>query len=87
MKIELELPFSEEALRTALEYADRGKAEPLRSLCQKEVERFERAVSQHPSYKDGLVVIERRAVEGYLYQKLRGHVDASTAAHNSTEER
>ena len=87
MKIELELPFPEEALRTALEYAEKGKAEPLRSLCQKEVARFERSVAQHPAYRDGLVVIERRAVEGYLYQKLRGHIDAAPAAHDLPEER
>jgi len=29
---------------------------------------------------DGLVIIEKRAVEGYLYQKLRGHIDAAPEA-------
>ena len=80
MKIELSLPFSEEELRVALEQADKGKSDPLRALCQKEVARFEQAARQHPAYRDGLVIIERRAVEGYLYQKLRGHIDATPPA-------
>jgi hypothetical protein len=80
MKIELDLPFSEDELRAALEQANKGKSDPLRALCRKEVARFERAAQQHPAYQDGLVQIEKRAVEGYLYQKLRGHVDATPAS-------
>ncbi len=80
MKVELDLPFNEDELRAALEQANKGKSDPLRALCQKEVARFERAAQQHPAYRDGLVIIEKRAVEGYLYQKLRGHIDAAPEA-------
>jgi hypothetical protein len=51
--------------------------EPLRTLCRKEVDCFDaylRAVGG--DYKEGLARFERFAVEGYLYQKLRGHFDA-----------
>lgn len=49
----------------------------LRSLCQKEVSRFEEYVrTEDPQFKDGLSRFEKLAIEGYLYQKARGHVDA-----------
>ena len=47
---------------------------PLLALCRKEVESFESMLRQHPDYRDGLTKIERSAIEGYIYQKLRGHV-------------
>jgi len=56
-----------------------GDTNRLRSLCQKEVERFERyCVAVDPNFQDGrgFVRIEARAIEGYLYQKLKGHIDA-----------
>jgi hypothetical protein len=74
MKVELEFPWTEEELSAAVaEVRSSGKSDPLRSLCQKEVEHFEQAVTQHPDYADGLVKIERLAVMGYLVQKLLGH--------------
>lgn len=76
MKLELEFPFSDDDFREAIDEAKQGNAGPLRDLCQKEGERFEKVVRSHDHYKDGLVRIERLAVEGYIYQKLRGHVDA-----------
>jgi len=51
----------------------------LRSLCRKEVERFEQyCTAVDPNFQDGsgFVRIEANAVEGYLYQKLKGHIDA-----------
>jgi len=49
----------------------------LRSLCQKEVSRFEEYVrTEDPQFQDGLSRFEKLAIEGYLYQKVRGHVDA-----------
>jgi hypothetical protein len=49
----------------------------LRSLCQKEVSRFEEYVrAEDPQFADGLSRFEKLAIEGYLYQKARGHVDA-----------
>ena len=52
--------------------------ERLRSLCRKEVERFDEYLRRtDPQFKDGLARFERLAVEGYLYQKARGHLDAS----------
>lgn len=86
MKVELELPFSQEELTQAQEEASKGNAGPLRSLCQKEVDRFESAVRRHSDYSDGLIRIERFVVEGYLYQKLRGHVDASTETDHIPQE-
>lgn len=86
MKIELELPFSQEDLTQAKAQAETGNPGPLRGLCQKEVARFEAVMREHPDYRDGLVKIERFAVEGYLYQKLRGHVDEKTeTSHLPTE--
>jgi hypothetical protein len=78
MKTEFSLPFAEKELQEALASAEQGNPSPLRLLCRKEVECFEAAIKQHPHYADGLVLIERRVIEGYLYQKLRGHLDAST---------
>jgi hypothetical protein len=75
MKIQIELPFSAEELEPALEAAAQGNNGPLRALCQKEVERFDATARRNPDYSDGLVRMERLAVEGYLYQKLRGHID------------
>lgn len=86
MRIEISLPWSEDELHEAGEAAQRGNSGPLRALCRKEVERFEDVLRQHPDYADGLVKIERLAVEGYLYQKLRGHLDEKAAAHNLHQE-
>lgn len=80
MNLTLELPFTEAELQSAQEEAGRGNAGPLRDLCRKEVEVFEHLVREHPGYIDGLVRIERLAVEGYLYQKLRGHIRYAKAA-------
>lgn len=87
MRIEIELPCTEEELAAAKESAAQGNPSLLRSLCQKERERFEGAMQQHPEYTDGLVQIERLAVEGYLYQKLRGHIDAQPSSNNLPTER
>jgi hypothetical protein len=87
MKIELEFPISPDEFAEAMEAAGRGNARPLRDLCQKERERFETVVRQHPHYSDGLVTVERLAVEGYLYQKLRGHLDAAPEVSNLPPER
>lgn len=49
----------------------------LRSLCRKEVESFEAYVrANDPWFRDGLVRMERLAIEGYIYQKVKGHIDA-----------
>lgn len=77
MKLELEFPFSADDFREAVDEAKQGNAGPLRDLCQKESERFEAMIRCHDHYKDGLVRIERLVVQGYIYQKLRGHVDAA----------
>ena len=50
--------------------------EPLRILCRKEVDNFDRYLREYGhEYKDGLAKFERSMLEGYLYQKLRGHLD------------
>jgi len=86
MNLTFTLPFTEPELRAANEEAGRGNAGPLRALCRKEVEAFEASMRMHPDYSDGLVKIERLAVEGYLYQKIRGHIDAKAApSHLPTE--
>jgi hypothetical protein len=86
MKLTLDLPFTAEALESAQRDASGGKSGPLRALCRQEVERFEMAVRVHPDYRDGLVMIEKRAVEGYLYQKIRGHIDAASSTPYGNEE-
>lgn len=86
MQIEITLPWSEDEMNSALQEARKGNADPLRALCQKEVSRFEEGLRGHPDYSDGLVKIERFAVEGYLYQKLRGHVDEKTPTNHLPEE-
>lgn len=86
MQIEISLPWSGEELQEATDAARGGNSGPLRDLCRKEVERFEAVIRKHPAYKDGLVRIERLAVEGYLYQKLRGHVDEKDSTDNLPEE-
>jgi hypothetical protein len=87
MNISIELPFKESELKAALESAGKGNAIPLRSLCQKEVALFEAAIRDHPDYRDGLVKIERLAVEGYLYQKLRNHINEKAGNSNILSER
>jgi hypothetical protein len=60
----------------------------LRSLCQKEVETFEQYVrSVDGQFRDGLSRFERLAISGYLYQKVRGHIDAFQADNHPSMER
>jgi len=87
MNFTFELPFTEAELKSAQGEAARGNAGPLRALCQKEVEVFESSIRRHPDYADGLVKIERLAVEGYLYQLLRGHIHEKTAPSHLPKER
>jgi hypothetical protein len=54
--------------------------EPLRALCRKEVERFNQYLRLYGrEYVEGLAHFEAIAIEGYLYQKLKGHIDAQTS--------
>ena len=87
MNLAFELPFTEAELVAAQAEAGQGNAGPLRALCRKEVEAFEATMRKHPDYADGLVKIERLAVEGYLYQKLRGHIDEKAAPSHLPKER
>ena len=49
----------------------------LRDLCRKEVDRFDAYLRQKVGgeYKEGLARFERFAIEGFLYQSVRGHID------------
>lgn len=87
MNLVIDMPFTESELETAKAEAARGNAGPLRALCRKEVDAFETFMRLHPDYSDGLVKIERLAVEGYLYQKMRGHIHAKAAPGNLPTER
>ena len=82
MKIEFSFPFTEQEFKEALDAHQNGNPKLLRSLCQKEVEGFEAAIRQHPDYQDGLVRIERRVVEGYLYQRLKGCIQHADPSNN-----
>ena len=64
--IELKLSGEDEASKG-------GK--PLRDLCRKEVEIFDSFLRTQEGYRDGLAKFERLAIEGYLYQKIRGRLD------------
>ena len=78
MNIPFKMPFDEAELEPAMKAAAAGNRGPLTILCQKEADRFETYVSRHdPQFSDGLVRIEKMAITGYLYQKLRGHLDAA----------
>ena len=58
--------------------------EPLRDLCRKEVERFNAYLRQYGGeYADGLARFEQFAVEGYIYQKLRNHLDDTKTSDNA----
>jgi len=76
VKVQVLMP-SGDGFNSAVMAAEKGNCEPLRSLCREEVERFEAYLKKSdPWFAEGLVPIEQRAIEGYLYQKLRGHMDA-----------
>ena len=78
-KIQVLMP-SEEEFNAAIAEAEKGVSVPLRSLCQKEVERFEAYLKKSDTwFAEGLAPIEKRVVEGYVYQKLRGHMDTLPA--------
>lgn len=48
----------------------------LKDLCRKEVERFHQYLQKFGGdYAEGLTNWEKSVVEGYLYQKIRGHID------------
>ena len=54
--------------------------DPLRTLCQKEVDLFDAYLRKYGDdrrneYKGGMAKFERWMLEGYLYQKLRGRLD------------
>lgn len=87
MITETDYPWTKEQLEKALIAASAGDGLPLRALCQKERQRFEAVIREHPDYADGLIQIEMRAVEGYLYQKLRGRLNEKAPPSNLPEER
>lgn len=87
MKITFDFPFSEAELQDAkAAVKERHDALPLRLLCRREVGFFERQAMQHPDYSDGFTRIERFVVEGYLVQKLLGHVDAAPSEGDISKE-
>ena len=52
----------------------------LRDLCQKEALRFDEYLRDvDPQFRDGLARFELLAIEGYLYQKAKGHIDQPAA--------
>lgn len=61
---------------------------PLRDLCRIEAENFDRYLRNcgHPEYAQGLAQWERFVIEGYLYQKIRGHIDALDKTGNDSDE-
>jgi hypothetical protein len=76
VEIKVSMP-SKNDFNSATDAAENGNSQPLRDLCRKEVDRFEAYLKKSdPWFVDGLASLERKAVEGYLYQKLRGHMDA-----------
>jgi hypothetical protein len=70
-----EIAFKIEDEEVAASVAMGGQS--LRDLCHKEVDLFDKYLRQFGSqYADGLARFERLAIEGYLYQKIRGHLDS-----------
>lgn len=61
-------------IHTAAKVVNGGEA--LRDLCRKEVEDFDSYLRRFGNeYSGGLSKFEKLAVEGYLYQKIRGRLD------------
>ena len=61
----------------------RNGKEPLRVLCRKEVDRFDLYLRTNDhQFSEGLAPFERLVLEGYLYQKVRGHLDASQSSND-----
>jgi len=61
----------------------------LRFLCRKEVDRFEQyCTATDPNFRDGrgFAKWERDVIEGYLYQKVKGHIDAFYSENNNPVE-
>lgn len=67
--------------------AMRNGGDPLRALCRKEVDAFEEKLRQHPHYPEGLSRFERFAIEGYVYQKIRGGFDETLDQADPTDRR
>lgn len=61
--------------------------EPLRSLCRKEVEKFDLYLRQNePGWVDGLSEWESQILKTFLYQKIRGRVDTTTTPDDVSQE-
>jgi len=59
----------------------------LRDLCRKEASRFDEYLrTTDPQFRDGLAKFELLAVEGYLYQKAKGHIDENNPEGSHTVE-
>lgn len=60
----------------------KGGGTPLRELARREAYRFDQYLRSCgiAEYRDGLSSWESLAVEGYIYQKLRGRIDDSNEA-------
>ena len=60
--------------------------DPLRDLCRKEVDAFDEYLRNYGGdYGQGLARFERFAVEGFLYQKIRGHLDEESSSNHLPE--
>lgn len=70
--IKIEISGDPQEIKELLEGGD-----ALRTLCRNEVDRFDLYLRNKVGgeYKDGIVRFERFAIEGFLYQKIRGHID------------
>jgi hypothetical protein len=59
----------------------------LRDLCRKEAACFDEYLrTTDPQFRDGLARFELLAIEGYLYQKAKGHFDESNPDHSHSVE-
>lgn len=70
------IPFFMRVMITVEDQTVANGGEPLKALCREEVEKFHQYLLKFGGeFKDGLAKFERVAIEGYLYQKIRGHID------------
>jgi hypothetical protein len=68
-------------IKLILEGVDQASLDPdaLRSLCRREADRFDTYLRNYgDEYAEGLADWEKKAVEGYIYQKIRGRIDEQT---------
>lgn len=70
--------------KVAKEVANGG--DPLKDLCRKECDLFEKVMQEQDSTFGPLASFERMALQSYLYQKIRGRIGAADQTSEDADE-